>query len=201
MADAVRSAPFVIAGGADCLVRHAEGRDQFVVLEGMANADRPWGFVLVQSAQIEVASGIDGEIFERLELAGGGIDGESFRDGPEIERQRTKQGDGFSIRIEMDVAIADLVIRSNRAADDLAGAMLPVEAARLHAMADGGVERAAGLRRDHKCEAHGFIEDRAGGDEDAGLGGELHELALMIETGTVPFDFVKPSERAGDGGV
>ncbi len=81
------------------------------------------------------------------------------------------------IRIELHVAVADVSSQSHRAADDLPGAMFAVEAARLHRVADGRVERAAALLRHHQREPHRFVEDRARRHRHADLRRELHQLA------------------------
>ena len=73
--------------------------------------------------------------------------------------------------------------------------MFFVEAAGCHAVAYCRVESTACLFRDHQGESDCFIKDRAGGRRDAGT--ELHQLALLVESGAALFDFVEPSERAG----
>ncbi len=102
----------------------------------------------------------------------------------------------LSIRIEQDIAVADIVIGRACALHDRSGAMFPVEAARLHPMADGRIERAAGLLRHHQREPHGFVEDRARRHRRAGLRRELHQFAALVEPRAARFDLVKPSERA-----
>ena len=53
------------------------------------------------------------------------------------------------IRIELHIPVADVVIRRDRTVDDLARAMFPVEAARLHPLADRRVECAAAFFSHH----------------------------------------------------
>ena len=66
----------------------------------MADADRPQRAVGIASAEIQIAAGVDREITERPELARGGVDGESFRDGAEIDRQRTAKGDRSRVIVD-----------------------------------------------------------------------------------------------------
>src|SRR5450759_3896072 len=117
----------------------AQRIDPPVAAPRMAYPDRPWGAPRVRSSQIHVAAGGDGKIPEPRELARRRVHGEALRHGAEVERQAAAQRDGFSIRIELHVAVADIVIGRDRGADDLSGAMFPVETARLHPMADGRV--------------------------------------------------------------
>ena len=160
---------FVIAGRAHRLVRDAKRSDQLVLTSRMANPDGPRRALFVRSSQIQVAAGIDGEIPERLEFARSHIHCQAFRHGAKVERQGSAQSDGPSIRIEADVPVADIVIGCARRVDDRSGAMFAVESARLHTVADCGVERAAGHLRHRQCELHGFVEDRARRRRRAGL--------------------------------
>src|ERR1035437_2362709 len=101
------SPALVIARRAHRLVGDTQGIDQLVAAPRMAYPDRPWGAPRVRSSQIQVAAGIYGKIPEPRELARGRVHGEALRHGAEVERQAAAQRDGFSIRIELHVAVAD----------------------------------------------------------------------------------------------
>src|ERR1039458_8682540 len=102
----------------------------------MTNADGPGSAAFIQAAQIEIAASIDDEVLEGHEIARGRIYGEAFRDSAKVERQRAAQGNGASIGIQFDIAIADIVIAFGCVANEFASAVFAIEAARLHAMAD-----------------------------------------------------------------
>ena len=55
----------------------------------MANAYGPRSTLRIQPTHIQIAAGIDREMFERCELAGGGIYCKAFGDCTEIQRQGT----------------------------------------------------------------------------------------------------------------
>src|ERR1700733_10941340 len=122
----------------------------------MANPDMPRRALGVRASQIEVASGIDGEVPERLQLARSGVDRETFRHRAEVKRQRAAQSDSSPIRIEEDMTIVDIIVVYDRSTHDRSGTMFPIESTLLHPVADGGVERAAALLGQHQCESHGF---------------------------------------------
>jgi len=73
----------------------------------MANADGPRFPGGVSSRQIQISAGVDRVMFERLQFARRQIDRESLRDGAKIQHQRTPQGDGLRVRIELHVAVTD----------------------------------------------------------------------------------------------
>ena len=103
------------------------------------------------------------------------------------------------IGIEVHVAIADRARPSSSArSDDASGAIVAVEAARLHLVADGRIERAAALLGDRQRELDRFVQHRAHRHRDAGLRGQLHQLALRIEPAAARLDLAEPVERALD---
>ena len=79
--------------------------------------------------------------------------------------------------------------------------MFPVEAARLHPMADGRVERAAALLRQHQREPHGFVENRARRHGTPACAVSCISSLRGIESRAARFDLVKPSKRALYGGI
>src|ERR1700722_7485071 len=95
----IGAALFVIAGGADGAVRHADGLDQIGVASRMANSDRPGFAVWIASAQIKIAARIDGEILKGGKLARSEIDRQSLGDGPKIDNKRAQQGDRLALGI------------------------------------------------------------------------------------------------------
>jgi hypothetical protein len=78
--------------------------------------------------------------------------------------------------IEHHIAIADIVVGRNRAADNLSGAMLPVVAARFHAVADRG--RTPGRSSPPPRKTHRFKGWRLPGKARR----EPHQFAPLIES-------------------
>ena len=160
----------------------------------MADSNRPGLAFGVQSAQIEIAAGVDGEIAEGRELTGGHVDGETFRDGAQIQRQRPEQRDGSVIRIDVNILVADIVSKSSVAPHCFAGAMFTIETALFHAMAHGRVKRAVGFFGYGQCEPDGFEQNIAYSDGLANVRAELHEFARRVKARAAFFDFVEPAE-------
>src|SRR6266550_309424 len=188
----------VISRRAPGQVGNAERVDQLMVEAWMTYSDRPLFAVRIAPTEIEVTAGIDRKVLERPQLARGHIDCEPFRNRAEIENQRAAERDRLSIRIQVNVSIAHGAARLQAGSDDLAGAIFAAEAARLHVMADGGIEGAPGLLRHGQREVDRFVEHLADRYGVADPCGELHQLAVRIKSSAALFDAAKPTKRALD---
>ena len=189
----------IVARSAHGPVGHANGVNQFVVAARMTNADGPRLAVRVEATEIEVATGVDGKIGERLKLACGEIDRQSLGDRTEIENQGAEQCDGLAIRVETNISIVDGISGFNRGSDILARTILAVESARLHRVTDGWIKCAVAFPCDRHSKMNCFVQDRADRDGNADLRGEPHQFTLGLKSCAGLFNAAKPRERAIEG--
>ena len=157
---AVGGGTLVIAGGAHGRIGDGE-LAQETVFAWMTDADAPRLAAGSPARQIQVAAGIDRKVRERRQLAGGEIDREAFGDRAEIEDQRPQQRDRAVGGVDVNVAIGRITRGRNRARGSFSGAVMPIEAARLEHVADGGIEGAAARLGDRHCKPSRLEEDVA----------------------------------------
>src|SRR5579862_9032485 len=114
----------------------------------MTNPNGPRFTVWAAASEIEVAASVDRKVLERPELARGKVDCHPLGNSSKIENQRAKQRDCLPVWIQTNVPIADGTARFEIHADGLPGAILLVEASKLHGVPNGWIKRATALLRD-----------------------------------------------------
>jgi hypothetical protein len=194
-----RSAALVIAGSAYGAVRHANEVDQLTVDARMPDTDGPRFIIRIVTAEIEIASGVDGEIDEGLKFPRGEIYRQALGHGSEIEDERAKQGNRPIDGIDLNVAVGDAGGWVDRSVNDLPRAVLAIESAQLHGVADGLIKSAAAFRGHGQSKLHRLVQDRADGNGPANAPAELHEFAIRIKSRAGRFHLAKPREGAFDG--
>jgi hypothetical protein len=190
--------PLVVAGCANCPVRHADRIDQLSVAARMADSNRPWCAVRAAASEIEVASGVDRVAPAGLQLAHRHVDRKAFGDCSKIENQRTDEHDRPTAWIQLNVAIADRAAWREIGSNGLPGTVLLIEPIPLHLEADRWIEGSTGFLRDSDGELHSLVEHRAYRNGDADLRGELHQLASAVEAAAAFLDSAKPLKRTLD---
>src|SRR5579883_2262218 len=120
----------------------------------MPDTDPPGLAVWITAVKEKVATGVDRVAIKRRELARRQVDGESFGYCAEVEDQGFLQGNRPAREVDSDVAIADLTVRGKRRSDDSPGAIVPVEASLLLALANRWIECPAAAPGDFAGKAN-----------------------------------------------
>jgi len=193
------ASPLVIARGTYGAAGDAQRIDQFILSARMADSDRPRFALWIAAPELELAARIDGKIPERLKLTRGEIDRQALGDRPQVQDQRPKQRNRSVVGVNANIPITDRSAGIESAFDFSATAMLSIEAARFHGVADGWVEGACALLSHRQRKSRCFEEDRAHSNGNAHLSRELHHLAFGLESRATFFDPSEPIKCTLDG--